>query len=87
MHPDGHLTQYNPVYEFHSERAEVTLELSDDYKVREEILNTLYRSAELWFELALSRAPVELQSTLQVCTFNSDLRTSATFSFSRNISP
>ncbi|ETW86100.1 hypothetical protein HETIRDRAFT_60199 [Heterobasidion irregulare TC 32-1] len=59
------IDEYNPVYEFHSERAEVTLELSDDYKVREEILNTLYRSAELWFELALSRAPVELQSTLQ----------------------
>ncbi|THH17523.1 hypothetical protein EW146_g3305 [Bondarzewia mesenterica] len=58
------IDEYNPVYEFHSERANITLQLSDDYKVRGDILNNLQRSAELWFELALSRAPVELQSTL-----------------------
>ena len=29
-------------------------------------MNQLYRDANSWFELALGRAPLELQSTLQV---------------------
>ncbi|KAI0046132.1 atypical/PIKK/PI4K protein kinase [Auriscalpium vulgare] len=57
--------EYNPVYEFHSERAGITLQLTDDYKVRDEILVNLQRNASNWFELTLSRAPGELQSTLQ----------------------
>ncbi|KAI0064541.1 hypothetical protein BV25DRAFT_1930940 [Artomyces pyxidatus] len=60
-----YVDEYNPIYEFHSERANITLQLSDDYKVRDEILVNLQRSASKWFELTLSRAPVELQSTLQ----------------------
>ncbi|KAG2740429.1 hypothetical protein P692DRAFT_201872422 [Suillus brevipes Sb2] len=39
--------------------------LTDDYKVRIDILGQLQRNANTWFELALSRAPTELQSTLQ----------------------
>ncbi|KIJ69126.1 hypothetical protein HYDPIDRAFT_23983 [Hydnomerulius pinastri MD-312] len=57
--------EYNPIYEFHSERTDITLQLTDDYKVRNEILGQLQRNANSWFELALSRAPIELQSTLQ----------------------
>ncbi|KAF8077714.1 hypothetical protein FPV67DRAFT_1462774 [Lyophyllum atratum] len=59
------LDEYNPVYEFHSERAGITLQLTDDYQKRNEILGQLHRSANSWFELALARAPIELQSTLQ----------------------
>jgi phosphatidylinositol 4-kinase len=58
--------QYNPIYEFHSERTGITLQLTDSYKVRNEILGQLQRNANSWFQLALARAPIELQSTLQV---------------------
>jgi phosphatidylinositol 4-kinase A len=44
----------------------ITLQLPDDYKIRDEILLNLQRNSAKWFELALSRAPMELQSTLQV---------------------
>ncbi|KII89099.1 hypothetical protein PLICRDRAFT_698221 [Plicaturopsis crispa FD-325 SS-3] len=57
--------EYNPVYEFHSDRTGITLQLTDSYLVRGEILAQLHRNANSWFELALGRAPVELQSTLQ----------------------
>ncbi|KZT09606.1 atypical/PIKK/PI4K protein kinase [Laetiporus sulphureus 93-53] len=55
----------NPVYVYHSERANVTLQLPDNYEVRNQMLFQLNRDANNWFELALSRAPVELHSTLQ----------------------
>lgn len=45
---------------------ELTLELTDDYAARNEMLSQLLRDATAWFELALSRAPVELHATLQV---------------------
>ncbi|KAF9246393.1 hypothetical protein BU15DRAFT_85159 [Melanogaster broomeanus] len=54
--------EYNSIYEFHSERTGINLQLTDDYKVRNEILGQLQRNANNWFELALSRAPIELQS-------------------------
>ncbi|TRM58568.1 hypothetical protein BD626DRAFT_550606 [Schizophyllum amplum] len=57
--------EHNPVYEFHSERAEVTLELTDSYVVRNEILEKLHRNANNWLDLALARAPMELRATLQ----------------------
>lgn len=60
------LLQYNPVYEFYSERADVTLQLTDSYIVRKDILGQLQRNTNNWFKLALARAPIELQSTLQV---------------------
>ncbi|KIJ17012.1 1-phosphatidylinositol 4-kinase, partial [Paxillus involutus ATCC 200175] len=57
--------EYNPIFEFHSERTGVNLQLTDDYRVRNEVLGQLQRNANNWFELALSRAPIEFQSTLQ----------------------
>ncbi|KAF9227759.1 hypothetical protein BS17DRAFT_726240 [Gyrodon lividus] len=57
--------EYNPMFDFHSERTGISLQLTDDYRVRGEILGQLQRNANDWFELALSRAPIELQSTLQ----------------------
>ncbi|KAH7923479.1 hypothetical protein BV22DRAFT_1036261 [Leucogyrophana mollusca] len=59
------MDEYNPIYEFHSERTGITLQLTDDYKIRNETLGQLRRNANTWLELALSRAPIELQSTLQ----------------------
>ncbi|KAJ7217187.1 hypothetical protein GGX14DRAFT_440647 [Mycena pura] len=57
--------EYNPTYEFYSDRTGISLQLTDNYTVRNEILAQLHRNANIWFELALGRAPVELQSTLQ----------------------
>ena len=64
---EAFIPQYNPVYEFHSDRVDITLRLPDDYKSRDEILVNLRRNSSRWFELALGRAPMELRSTLQVC--------------------
>lgn len=58
--------QYNPEYQFHSDRSGITLELTDSYQIRNDILAQLKRNANTWFELALGRAPMELHSTLQV---------------------
>lgn len=58
--------QFNPVYEFHSERVDVTLRLVDNYVVRNEILALLQRHSMTWLDAALARAPTELQATLQV---------------------
>jgi len=58
--------QFNPVYEFESDRTGIVLQMTDSYQVRNEILLQLQRNANNWFELALGRAPIELQSTLQV---------------------
>jgi len=63
-----YVDEYNPTYEFHSDRMDITLQLPDDYKIRDEILVNLQRNSSQWFELGLSRAPMELQSTLQVST-------------------
>jgi hypothetical protein len=65
------IDEYNPTYEFCSDRTGITLQLTDSYTVRNEILAQLQRNANNWFELALGRAPVELQSTLQVRLFRS----------------
>ncbi|KAF9526949.1 hypothetical protein CPB83DRAFT_856867 [Crepidotus variabilis] len=59
------IDECNPIYEFHSERSGITLQVTDSYQVRNDILAQLKRNANNWFELALARAPMELQSTLQ----------------------
>ena len=45
---------------------ELTLQLTDDYTARNQMLGRLQLEAHNWFELALGRAPVELHATLQV---------------------
>ncbi|KAH8099528.1 atypical/PIKK/PI4K protein kinase [Cristinia sonorae] len=55
----------NPIYTFHSDRAGLTLQLTDDYAARQTMLSQTQRDADRWFELALGRAPIELYSTLQ----------------------
>ncbi|KIP08776.1 hypothetical protein PHLGIDRAFT_29437 [Phlebiopsis gigantea 11061_1 CR5-6] len=55
----------NPTYVFSSDKMGLTLELTDDYAARSQMLTQLQRDANTWFELALGRAPVELHATLQ----------------------
>ena len=44
----------------------ITLRLVDNYEVRNEILALLQKHSITWFDAALTRAPTELQATLQV---------------------
>ncbi|KAI0822734.1 atypical/PIKK/PI4K protein kinase [Trametes gibbosa] len=59
------LDEDNPIYVYYSDRVKLTLNLSDNYAARNHMLSQLQRDANTWFELALSRAPMELHSTLQ----------------------
>lgn len=45
---------------------QLTLRLTDDYAVRNEMTSQLYNVAKNWLTLAISRAPIEVQSILQV---------------------
>ncbi|WAQ86921.1 hypothetical protein PtA15_7A650 [Puccinia triticina] len=54
--------EYSPKYEFYSERADLTIQLIDDYAVRQQILNDLCRSVKNWLSIALARAPLEMKS-------------------------
>lgn len=57
--------QYSPVYEFKSDKMDLTLQLTEDFAVRNEIVTQLHSVAKSWLTLAISRAPIEVQSTLQ----------------------
>ncbi|KAI0086351.1 atypical/PIKK/PI4K protein kinase [Irpex rosettiformis] len=59
------LNEDAPTYTFSSDRMDLTLQLTDDYAARNEMLSQLLRDSNGWFELALGRAPVELHATLQ----------------------
>ncbi|KAG8934422.1 phosphatidylinositol-4- kinase [Tulasnella sp. 417] len=63
---EGEFTdEYSPQPEFTSERAGIRLQLTDNYRVRNDMLTSLIKSAESWFGLAVLRAPMELQVILQ----------------------
>ncbi|KZT60454.1 hypothetical protein CALCODRAFT_119134 [Calocera cornea HHB12733] len=59
------LSEYSPSYDFHSEKCAFTLELTDSYATRNEILALVHKNASHWLSLANARAPIELQVTLQ----------------------
>lgn len=63
---EEHTVEYSTTYIFKSERMDLELCLSDDYEVRREVLTNLYASAKVWLSLAIARAPIEMQSILQV---------------------
>jgi phosphatidylinositol 4-kinase len=56
------------VYRFESKRADLSIELPDDYSVREHILAELHKYVRAWLSSTISRAPVEMQGLLQVKT-------------------
>lgn len=70
LHPDIFFTpsdsQYSPVYHYKSAKVDIALELSDSFTVRNDITTQLYSYAKTWLTNAISRAPIELQTILQV---------------------
>jgi hypothetical protein len=45
---------------------ELCLEITDDYSARNEMVKRLYDHACRWLDLAIGRAPIEMQTILQV---------------------
>ncbi|KAL5511303.1 STT4 [Sanghuangporus vaninii] len=68
--------EYDPVFYFRSEQYGIDLEMSDSYKTRNDILASLHSHSNNWLGLALARAPIELQSTLQKYLVTGRLSTS-----------
>lgn len=58
--------QYNPSHHFTSTRSNLTIELTDSYATRNEILVSLHKNANHWLTLGIVRAPIEVRRTLQV---------------------
>ncbi|KAG8969691.1 phosphatidylinositol-4- kinase [Tulasnella sp. 419] len=63
---EGEFTdEYTPRPDFHSNRSDITIHLTDSYAVRNDILEKLHKNATQWFHNAISRAPIEVQAILQ----------------------
>ncbi|KAF8759029.1 PI3 PI4-kinase family [Rhizoctonia solani] len=63
---EGEFTdEFSPQHDYRSQRADITLQLSDSYASRNEILSQLYKHTNKWLEAATARAPIEIQATLQ----------------------
>lgn len=45
---------------------ELSLEITDDFAARNETVKRLYEYACRWLDLAIGRAPIEMQTILQV---------------------
>ncbi|CAH7669300.1 hypothetical protein PPACK8108_LOCUS3895 [Phakopsora pachyrhizi] len=54
--------EYSPRYTFHSERANLTIDLVDDYYVRHQILDDLHKAVRRWLSLAISRSTLEMRN-------------------------
>ncbi|OAA53761.1 phosphatidylinositol 4-kinase [Niveomyces insectorum RCEF 264] len=57
--------QYAPRSCFTSAKANLTVELSDNYDLRQLTLNTLYKKAKAWVSGVLSLAPADVKGLLQ----------------------
>lgn len=47
---------------------DLCLEITDDFAARNETVKRLYEHACRWLDLAIGRAPIEMQTILQVCS-------------------
>ncbi|CAG8689893.1 17249_t:CDS:10, partial [Rhizophagus irregularis] len=60
-----YLNEYSPVYTFTSPKVGVSLDLTDDYNYRREILSRLCENSKKWLTVAMSRAPSEIRGLLE----------------------
>lgn len=58
--------KYSPVYTFTSPKVGVSIDLTDDYNYRREILSRLCENSKKWLTVAMSRAPSEIRGLLEV---------------------
>lgn len=59
--------QYYPVFQFRSQRIDLSITLPEDSTLREHILTTMLRNVRSWFTASLGRTPMETRNLLQVC--------------------
>ncbi|KAK4128301.1 hypothetical protein N657DRAFT_563935 [Parathielavia appendiculata] len=57
--------RYEPRTTFRSSRADVVVELSDDYQFRQLTLDNLYKKARTWLSRAINIAPADIKGLLQ----------------------
>ncbi|ORY06106.1 hypothetical protein K493DRAFT_252236 [Basidiobolus meristosporus CBS 931.73] len=57
--------EYSPVYNFTSERVNITLDLPDAYGYRQDLLTQLCRLARQWLSIAHQSSPLEIEGLLK----------------------
>lgn len=65
---EAEVDEYEWKSNFSSTRAGVSIELSDDYKLRRNTLNGFYKRARVWLVKVISIAPLDVKGLLQVCS-------------------
>ena len=63
---EAELDEYELKANYTSARAQVSVELSDDYDLRRSTLNNLYRRARTWVTTVVNIAPLDVKGLLQV---------------------
>ncbi len=62
----GEIDAYDSKSRFTSARANVSLEMSDDYELRRDTLGNFYRRAKIWLIRVINVAPLDVKGLLQV---------------------
>ncbi|CAG8438698.1 9725_t:CDS:10 [Diversispora eburnea] len=57
--------EYSPIYTFTSIKVGVTLNLTDSYTYRREMLSRLCENSKKWLSIAMARAPSEIRGLLE----------------------
>lgn len=66
---ESEIDEYSWKSKLASTRVEISVELSDDYEMRRNTLNNLYKRARLWVIQVLDVAPLDVKGLLQVCIY------------------
>lgn len=62
---EAELDEYELKANYSSLRGQVSVELSDDYGLRRDTLNSLYRKAKVWVARVINIAPLDIKGLLQ----------------------
>ncbi|KAJ9109753.1 hypothetical protein QFC19_001983 [Naganishia cerealis] len=62
---DELVDEYSPSYKYRSDKLDLSIHVTDDFGVRNTITRQMYELACKWLELAIGKAPIEMQSILQ----------------------
>ena len=67
---EAELDEYELKANYSSARGKVSVELSDDYDLRRNTLNTFYRRAKTWVSNVINLAPLNVKGLLQASSFS-----------------